>query len=113
MIRKLEEKDIDRIVLVRSRDIFEKILYDNNLSINDFNKKYEIENIKIIKEMVKNNAGITFIYKTAIEEEIKKGEITVIKLKNFHAEREFNFVFLKDSIHKQDYKNWFEFMKKC
>ena len=109
----LEERIIVREKGSGSRDIFEKILYDNNLSINDFNKKYEIENIKIIKEMVKNNAGITFIYKTAIEEEIKKGEITVIKLKNFHAEREFNFVFLKDSIHKQEYKNWFEFMKKC
>lgn len=107
----LEERIIVREKGSGSRDIFEKILYDNNLSINDFNKKYEIENIKIIKEMVKNNAGITFIYKTAIEEEIKKGEITVIKLKNFHAEREFNFVFLKDSIHKQEYKNWFEFMK--
>lgn len=91
----LEERIIVREKGSGSRDIFEKILYDNNLSINDFNKKYEIENIKIIKEMVKNNAGITFIYKTAIEEEIKKGEITVIKLKNFHAEREFNFVFLK------------------
>ena len=109
----LEERIIVREKGSGSRDIFEKILYDNNLSINDFNKKYEIENIKIIKEMLKNNAGITFIYKTAIEEEIKKGEITVIKLKNFHAEREFNFVFLKDSIHKQEYKNWFEFMKKC
>ena len=109
----LEERIIVREKGSGSRYIFEKILYDNNLSINDFNKKYEIENIKIIKEMVKNNAGITFIYKTAIEEEIKKGEITVIKLKNFHAEREFNFVFLKDSIHKQEYKNWFEFMKKC
>ena len=109
----LEERIIVREKGSGSRDIFEKILYDNNLSINDFNKKYEIENIKIIKEMVKNNAGITFIYKTAIEEEIKKGEITVIKLKNFHAEREFYFVFLKDSIHKQEYKNWFEFMKKC
>ena len=109
----LEERIIVREKGSGSRDIFEKILYDNNLSINDFNKKYEIENIKIIKELVKNNAGITFIYKTAIEEEIKKGEITVIKLKNFHAEREFNFVFLKDSIHKQEYKNWFEFMKKC
>ncbi|WP_130889893.1 LysR family transcriptional regulator [Fusobacterium ulcerans] len=96
-----------------SRDIFEKILYDNNLSINDFNKKYEIENIKVIKEMVKEERGITFIYKTAVEKEVENKELSIINLKNFHAEREFNFVFLKDSIHKDEYKNWFKFMKKC
>lgn len=109
----LEERILTREKGSGSRDIFEKILYDNNLSINDFTKKYEIENIKVIKEMVKNNTGITFIYKTAVENEIKNGEISVIKLKNFHAEREFNFVYLKDSIHKEEYKKWFEFMKKC
>ncbi|MDU1911335.1 LysR family transcriptional regulator [Fusobacterium sp.] len=109
----LEERIIIREEGSGSRDIFEKILYDNNLSINDFTKKYEIENIRMIKEMVKNNVGITFIYKTAVEKEIKNGEISVIKLKNFHAEREFNFVFLKGSIYKEEYKNWFKFMKKC
>ena len=66
-----------------------------------------------IKEMVKEERGITFIYKTAVEKEVDNKELAIINLKNFHAEREFNFVFLKDSIHKEEYKNWFEFMKKC
>ena len=42
--------------MVQEQGIYlKKILYDNNLSLNDFNKKYEIENINIIKELVKEN----------------------------------------------------------
>lgn len=95
-----------------SRDIFEKILYENNFSINSFPKKYEFQNINLIKDMVKKDVGITFIYKMAVQGELNSSNLKVLKIKNFNAEREFNFVFLKNSIHKEEYKKWFDFMKK-
>ena len=105
----------ERIILRENgsgtRDIFEKILYDNNLSLNDFAKKYEIENINIIKELVKENKGISFIYERAVEKEILMRKLSIINLENFFEEREFNFVFLKNSIHKYEYIKWYEFMK--
>lgn len=115
-ITKFDDIVKERIILRENgsgtRDIFEKILYDNNLSLNDFNKKYEIENINIIKELVKENKGISFIYERAVEKEILMRKLAVINLENFYEEREFNFVFLKNSIHKEEYKKWYEFMKK-
>ena len=115
-ITKFDDIVKERIILRENgsgtRDIFEKILYDNNLSLNDFNKKYEIENINIIKELVKDNKGISFIYERAVEKEILMRKLAVINLENFYEEREFNFVFLKNSIHEEEYKKWYEFMKK-
>lgn len=95
-----------------SRDIFEKILYDNNLSIKNFKNKYEIENINVIKELVKKDVGISFIYKKAVEKEIESEKISIIDIKNNDEEREFNFVFLKNSFHKKEYKEWYNILKK-
>lgn len=114
-ITKFDDIVKERIILRENgsgtRDIFEKILYDNNLSLNDFNKKYEIENINIIKELVKENKGISFIYERAVEKEILMKKLAIINLENFFEEREFNFVFLKNSIHEEEYKKWYDFMK--
>ena len=82
------------------------------MSLNDFNKKYEIENINIIKDLVKENKGISFIYERAVEKEILRRKLAVINLENFYEEREFNFVFLKNIIHEEEYKKWYEFIKK-
>lgn len=114
-ITKFDDIVKERIILRENgsgtRDIFEKILYDNNLSLNDFDKKYEIENINIIKELVKENKGISLIYERAVEKEILMRKLAIINLENFFEEREFNFVFLKNSIHEEEYKKWYNFMK--
>lgn len=114
-VTKFDDIVKERIILRENgsgtRDIFEKILYDNNLSLNDFSRKYEIENINIIKELVKENKGISFIYERAVEKEILMRKLSIINLENFFEEREFNFVFLKNSIHKEEYIRWYEFMK--
>lgn len=107
----LKERIILREAGSGSRDIFEKILYNNNLSIKDFEKKYEVSNIQLIKKSVKNNCGITFIYEKAVIEELKAKELVKINLNNFKTEREFNFIFMKNSIHSPEYREWFAFLK--
>lgn len=111
------ENLLDKRLILRekgsgSRGILEKILYDNNLSINDFENKYEIQNINVIKELVKSDAGISFIYKKAIAKEIAENTIAIIDMKGKTEEREFNFVFLKNSFYKKEYKSWYTTIKK-
>ena len=46
-------------------------------------------NIKAIKELVKEDRGITFIYERAVKKELENKELVKIGLKSFKAKREF------------------------
>lgn len=95
-----------------TREIFEKILYEQNRTIDSFNDILEIGSIAVIKNLVKANLGITFLYERAVEKEILKGELKKIDIKDFNIKREFNFVYLKHSLHESEYLNWFNYFTK-
>ena len=92
-----------------TRDIFERILYEHNITMKSFKRITQIGNMSVIKELVSKNLGITFLYKEAVKRELAEGRLMKINLKDFDVEREFNFVFLKDSLHHKEYLDWFNY----
>lgn len=92
-----------------TRYIFEQLLYEHNVTMNSFNDSVEVGNMEIIKYLVSQNMGITFLYQEAAKKEIDKGDLVKINLSDFDVEREFNFVFLKDSLHHKEYIDWFNY----
>ncbi|WP_244834063.1 LysR family transcriptional regulator [Clostridium sp. BJN0001] len=87
-----------------TRDILERNLERHNLTINDFNKKYQVGNINAIKSLVKNNMGITFLYEVAVEEELKKGLLKKIEIDDLQKNHNFYFIWRKGSIFSNLYK---------
>lgn len=87
-----------------TREILERILKENNLNIHDFENSIEVGNMNAIKYLVQENMGITFLYEAAVEEELKKGTIQMIPLRDFHIQREFTFITLKDTIFMEEYQ---------
>lgn len=92
-----------------TRNIFEKILYEHNFTMNGFKRIIEIGNMPVIKNLVSKNLGITFLYKEAVKKELEEGSLVEINLSDFQVNREFNFVFLKDSLHHKEYEKWFKY----
>lgn len=86
-----------------TREILERILKEHNLSTTDFSRNIEIGNISTIKYLLKNNHGISFLYETAVREDIRNGVLQKIPIKDFNVEWEFNFICLKGSIFYEDY----------
>ena len=86
-----------------TRDILENILHGYNLSLRDFRRVYEIGNFQTIKHLVGQGCGITFAYHPVVREELERKSLRKIEIEGLALEREFNFVYLKESIFKQEH----------
>lgn len=105
----VQEKIILREMGSGTRNIFEKILYEQNFTLESLQHYIEIGNMKLIKDLVEDNFGISFLYKESVKEELKNNTLTEIKIQDFDITREFNFVYLKGSLHKDEYTQWFKY----
>lgn len=86
-----------------SREILERMLAQKNFHIEDFDRVHEMNSIQLIKSLVKAGHGITFLYEMAVHGELNRGELFAVPMKEPDFYHEFNFVWRKNSIFKQDY----------
>lgn len=117
---RLKIKDINELfnypLIIRengsgSRAIIERWLKERNFDINDFNNIVEISNINMIKYLVGNNHGITFIYKVAVEKEIREGKLVQIDIAGLDIKHDINFIWRKNSVFKDYYENIFQLFR--
>lgn len=94
-----------------TRAIFENVLFEKNLSPESFNGTLEIGSLNAIKKLVSYGAGISFMYNAAAREEIKRGNLSKIKLSDWNVTHEFNFVYTKDSIYEDEINNIIQLFK--
>lgn len=94
-----------------SRDIFERTLQEYNHTITAFNGLVEIGNLNVIKELVTSQLGITFIYETAVKNELIKGDLVPINVKDFNLLRAFYFICPKNSLFEENCFKYFTFFK--
>lgn len=87
-----------------TRDIFEKNLERQNLALNDFSKVIEIGNINAIKQLVKNNNGITSLYEVAVKDELESGTLIKIEVDDLQKNHDFYFIWRKNSAFEKTYR---------
>lgn len=91
-----------------TRAILTKTLALKNMSVKDFRNLIEIENIHTIVQLLKDDCGISFLYKAAVEKELKEGTLVQIPLTDFMVMHDFTFLWNKDSIFSQEYEVIFD-----
>ena len=52
---------------------------------------------------------MTFAYESVVRREIREGKLKKVTIQNFQAAREFNFVYLKDSIFEKEYLEFYRY----
>ncbi len=86
-----------------TREILQRSLEDRNFTIDDFLNIMEVSNLNAIKELVKNNCGITFMYEAALKEAIDKKELSKINTVDFDISHNITFIWRKDSLFANNY----------
>lgn len=94
-----------------TREIFERVLHEHNMSIDHFPLPYQIGNMQAIKYLVQVGCGITFLYRSAVAKELKEGSLVEIPIVDFKLQREYNLVTLKNSLFSEQYKSFAEFLR--
>lgn len=87
-----------------TRDILEKNLDIKNIRLSDFAQITEIGSMHVILKLLEKDTGITFLYRTAVEEGLKEGTFKELTLRDFQMEHDFAFIWNKGSIYEDTYK---------
>lgn len=94
----LEELFSEHIILREegsgTRKVFENFLTERNYTLDSFNRKSVISSLKLIKEAVLDNIGISFVYETVPS---KDSKLAVFEIKGHSISHELNYVYLKNS----------------
>lgn len=91
-----KEKLILRLPSSNTTSLFDQALNQNNLSITDFDVVLEMENIATIKDLIRQNLGVSVLSRSACIDEIKKSKLIGIPIENMSLIRDTNIVYPKD-----------------
>lgn len=86
-----------------SKEILERFLFEQGYSFDAFAGVSAVNSIHVLKELVKNGCGITFLYEIAVKNELAEGSLAVIPLKGFPLIHEFHFIWRKNSVFSDVY----------
>ena len=86
-----------------TRNILEQNLIAHGLRITDFIHYTKVENMHTIIGLLKRDCGISFLYKIAVESELKSGILKEIPLDDFKMQHDFDIIWEKHSIYTEKY----------
>lgn len=91
-----KEKLILRLPDSATRSMFVSTLESQGLSLDEFNVILEVDNIAMIKNLVKKDFGVTILAKSAFLSDMHKGKLAGLPVENLSMIREVNMVYHHD-----------------
>ncbi len=95
-----------------TRAVLEHFLEEHNCTVDGFRAVTEVSDFRPIKELVRENLGVSFLYRTVLEEELARGELAILQLtdergKKIRLSHEFNLVYRTENGFRE---RWADFL---
>lgn len=104
-----KENLILRLPSSDTRILFESALKGINQSIDDFDVSIQVDNVATIKNLVRNNIGVSILARSTCQSEIKKEKLIALPIENLNMIRETNIVYHKSYNHTETINSIFKF----
>lgn len=95
-----KEKLILRTMESGTSTLFMNELAKRDISLDDFNVYLEIDNVSSIKNLIRNDLGISILPKSACSRELREKTLVCLPIENMDLSRETNLVFIEDNVDK-------------
>lgn len=90
-----------------TREVLERYLMENGYSISCFPRRSTVNDLSVIRKLLENNLGVSFLYRAVVEKDMKDGRLVSIPIPGCHISHEFNFIWRKNSIFSDRYRMLF------
>ncbi len=101
--RRMQDLTSERLLLREAgsgtRNILESNLASHGIRIEDFAHYTEVENMHTLIGLLKEDCGISFMYKIAVADALDSGELKEIQLEDFSMRHDFDFIWTRSSIY--------------
>lgn len=94
-----------------TRAILETYLHQQNDSIHSFAGIMEIGSFVMIKQLLAESDAVSFVYEAVAQEEVARGQLRFLKLRDYAITHALHFVYLKNSIARTQYEAFYESLR--
>lgn len=94
-----------------SRNILEHYLQMKGFQVESFDSLVEAGSIGLIKQLVEQGCGITFLYRTAVKKELSEGRLCEIQIEDLDIVHDFTFIWRENSIFTEEYRQIYKSLK--
>lgn len=93
-----------------SRLVFEQALLDADFDIENLNIIMEVSNITAIKTIVSSGLGVSVLSKWAADDLVKKGDVSILRIKEFAIPRQFSIILNNDYFESEACSKFIRFL---
>ena len=85
-----------------TRAILENYLAQENNTIGSFAQVWEVGSFMLIKEILENSNGVSFMYAAVAKKEIREDKLATVFIEKYQVEHALQFVYLKNGAKEEE-----------
>ncbi|KRL03585.1 transcriptional regulator [Liquorilactobacillus capillatus DSM 19910] len=94
-----------------SREILASLARAENVSLDDFEHLIVISEPLLIRQLLLEGVGVSFLYRSLVKEQLRKGQLLELPMmENGQTTHDLYLVYAKDSYFKKDYAKWLDIL---